>query len=254
MVLLVWSSRAFGGAPDATALTTAWEAEHAAIERLGSIPVSLSGGDFVDLATGEPVVHRVDTAAGAFAAGAVWVSVPLGIAWVAIQDAKDRPIGHQITHTWLPGETEGRRQVYMRLDLPWPLADRQWVSDLVNNRALHAATDGRVWQRRWTLGDPKLAPNADPSAVWVEENQGAWTLVPVGEGTLCVLTIRSVIGGSVPADIAQSWANSVLKRTLRTFAEMAPGTVEHYGAAHEAIVAPDGTVVPRGPPRRGEGQ
>ena len=78
-------------------------------------------------------------------------------------------------HEVLPGETPGHRLTYMHMPLPWPVADRQWVTELTNNRALFDATGGQVWQRRWTLADAALALHPSPDAIWLEASEGAWT-------------------------------------------------------------------------------
>jgi hypothetical protein len=100
-----------------------------------------------------------------------------------------------------------------------------------------------VWQRRWTLGDAAAAPQPDPDAVWLTDNDGAWTLIDTGDGALCVLSIHTVLGGSIPAGIAQTWATGALTRSLRTLAEMARGTAAHYGAEHDRVYTPDGAAI-----------
>src|SRR5688500_13286661 len=164
-------------APDPAALAGAWRGAADDVAAHGAVPVALAQDDFAELARGAVVAHRADAPDGAYATGAVWLPVPVELAWVAVQDPAHRPIGRAAAEERLPSEPS-RRRVYLKLALPWPLADRQWVAELTNNRALYDASGGRIWQRRWQLADPSLAPAPDPDAVWVEENQGAWTLVP----------------------------------------------------------------------------
>jgi hypothetical protein len=233
-------------APLAVALAAAWNADQAAIDRLGPTPIRLTNEDYDRLAEGGPVVHRVDGTDGGYASGAIWVQAPVGLAWVTIQDSGDRPLSADVVYEPLPGETPGRRLVYSRLALPWPVADRQWVSDFASNGALFAATAGRIWQRRWTLGEPSLAPAPDANAVWVEENTGAWTLLEVDDGTLCVVGVHSALGGPVPQWVTQSLAVSTLRSMLQRLASLAPGTRAHYGAAHPQVIDPAGAPVARG--------
>jgi hypothetical protein len=234
-------------APTAAAIQADWDAVAPAVAANGATPVHFSAADYAALAAGDTAVHRVDAAAGSFATGAIWVEAPISQAWIAIQDARDRPLGRDMINEWLPGETPARRQVYMRMPLPWPVADRQWVADFTQNKALFDATSGRVWQRRWTLGDPALAPHPDPDAIWTPANEGAWTLLTTSGGTLCILAIHTDVGGSLPTAISQGLAVSSLKSTLRTLATHAADMPGHYRGSHEIVHAPDGAPVPLAP-------
>lgn len=231
-------------AADPRALQAAWERDAGAIGEHGVVPAfALDTADFEALATGEPIARRTDTADGAFASGAIFVEAPIEAVWVAIQDAPHEPPS-AVTFERL-AQDGARRQVYMRLDLPWPLADRQWVADLDANADLHAAAGGRVWQRHWTLADPALAPAPDPAALWVSTNRGGWTLIACDGGTLALFTVRTVLGGSIPAGIAQTWATRTLADGMTTMAARARAMPEHYCGDHEPVVMPDGKVLAR---------
>ncbi len=247
VVLCALGGASAWAAPASAVLEEAWQADIAALHASG-VGGNLAAADFVVLAKGNPVVHHVDTPEGSFAVAAIWIPTALPMAWIAVQDARDRPLSNGVVQEWLPGGVlGGARQIYMRLDLPWPVADRQWVSDLGPDAALFAKTEGRVWRFSWTLADPALAPNPLADAVWVEENRGSWTLLGVEGGTLCVLSVRSLVGGSIPAAVSQSFARSTLQRTLRTLAEFGPGTAAHYRAPHPVLHTPDSGVVPLTP-------
>lgn len=230
--------------PDAASLQAAWERDSAAVEALGpGVPMSFTDHDFVALARGEAISRRLDTPEGAFATGAMWIAAPIAATWIATQDAGDRPLSSS-NHEWLPGATPTMRHTYMRVDLPWPISDRQWVAEFRANSAVYAATDRRVWQRSWTLADRALALHPDPDAMWITEATGAWTLLDTGEGALAVFAVRTVLGGSIPPSLSQTWAVSTLKNTLRKLAEQAPTVPEHYDAAHTPMYAPDGVLLP----------
>ncbi len=240
--MLLWIVASAFAAPDAATLAALWERDHDALDVL----IELQGKDFDVLAKGDPLTRRADTADGAFAVGAIWVEAPVEAAWIAIQDGRDRPLTNRTRLEWLDGSTRDLKRVYFVLDLPWPVADRQWVSEFRPNPALAAATDNRVWERMWSLGAQAHATTPDPAAVWVDVNQGAWTLIAGEGGTLCVVSIRSVVGGNIPDGVAQAWATTALSTSLQALADMSPGVAAHYGADHHVIFGPDGSALPPG--------
>jgi hypothetical protein len=239
---LLWlvSSAALAAPPADLALR--WEAHAAAVARLSEVPVPLGPDDLAELAQGQPVARRFDTAAGAYATGAVWIEAPIEAVWIAINDGPHDPPS-RVSLTRLPAQMPMRR-AYMLLDLPFPLADRQWVVDVRTNTALHAATGGAIWQRQWDLGDPALAPSPDPKAIWIDENRGSWTLLGTEQGTLVLFSVRSVMGGAVPASIAQSWAVSTLKSAMGKLAERSLSIPAHYTPEHERALTPSGEEIP----------
>lgn len=241
-LLAVLLASAHAAAPPADELLRTWRADEPALH----LPVALPDGDFATLARGEPVAHRRDANGAAYAIGAIWVPAPPQSVWVTIQDARDRPIMSYAQVDWLPGATATRRDVFMLLDLPWPLANRQWVTRFQHDAATFAATSGRVWQRLWSLTDPKEARTPDPDAIWLEHNDGSWSIVGAGSGSFCVLIVRTVLGGNLPPDITQTWATSTLKGTLRSVAQLAPTTPAHYTSGHEPMYTPAGELLPFG--------
>jgi hypothetical protein len=232
-------------APDAAALQAAWDRDRASIAAHGhGAPITLGERDFAALARGDAIARRVDSGDGAFATGAAWVPGPIAAAWIALQDAGDRPLSSGAVHEWLPGATPTSRQTYMRIDLPWPVSDRQWVAEFRANGDLYATTDHRVWERSWAIADPALAPHPDPDAMWIREATGAWTLLDVGDGCLAIFAVRTVLGGSIPTEITQAWAVTTVKNTVRKLVERAPTVAEHYGSAHTPMYTPDGALLP----------
>ena len=231
-------------APSVDQVEVAWERDVDAVRTAGIPHGELDRDDFAALARGEPIAKRMDTPDGAFATGAIVMPVPIEAAWLSIQDAThfsdpDEPL--KVTR--LPGETPLGRDVYMKLELPWPLADRHWVAAMRSNETLHSATDGRVWQRSWSLADPTLAPDPDPKGIWVKANTGSWTLVDLGDHTLAVIAARAVLGGSIPPAISQTWAIRTLADSMQRVSDRAEVMEEHYGEEHAPIYVPDGSVV-----------
>jgi hypothetical protein len=223
-------------------LVEQWQAHAATVSAGSPVPIPFDAQDAAVLQAGEVAAHRFDTPEGAYAVGAVWIDAPIEAVWVTIQDAPHDPPG-RITTRRLAAPA-GLRRVHMTLDLPFPLADRQWVAEVRTAPALTSATGGDVWQRRWDVGDPALATAPDDGAAWVEVNRGAWTLLRTDQGTLAVFSVRTVLGGLVPAPIAEAWAVGTLKRSLAQVAARAEGVQSHYVAGHEPVVGPDGRPIP----------
>jgi hypothetical protein len=241
METLLWLALAAAAAPPVD-LASRWEAVAPIVAKHSALPVPLGADDIDELSRGEVVGRRYDTASGAYATGAVWIDAPIEAVWIAIHDGPhDAP--SRVSFHRLPGAQPHQRQVYMLLDLPFPLSDRQWVADLRTNTALYEATGGVVWQRQWDLGDRALAPSPDAKAVWVDENRGSWTLLDLPEGTLALFSVRSVLGGAVPASIAQTWAVGTLKTALGKLVERAQGIGAHYDPSHERVITPAGQAI-----------
>lgn len=227
----------------AAPLDETWTA-HAEQVRAGSpVPVSLTANEVGALLRGEVVARRAESPQGTFATGAVLVDAPLEMAWIAIQDGPHDP-NARVRTTWLPGAPPGVRRAYNVLDLPIPFADRQWVMELTANRALFDATGGVVWQRTWHEVDPAFATAPDPHAEWLPETRGAWTLMATDEGTLMLFSVRTVLGGMIPAALTNTWAVSTLRSSLAHMADRAKTMPAHYTASHERVMTPNGTTIP----------
>jgi hypothetical protein len=237
--MVLASISALAAAP--TDLLDQWHAEADVVAAKSPVPVPLGPDDVAELLAGRSVARRFDTPSGAYATGAVWVPAPIDAVWVVLQDAPhDPPSKVSVQRLQSP---PGMRRVYMKLDLPFPLSDRQWVADVVTNGSLYDASGGDVWQRQWTLGDPGLAPSPDPDGVWVQESRGAWTLLAVGDGTLVLFSVRSVLGGALPESITQAFAIGQIRTALDRVSRRAQEIPAHYVAGHERITDPGGTAI-----------
>jgi len=225
-------------------LAARWAKVEPAIRAHTAVPVPLSLDDVTTIQGGEVAASRFDTDQGAYATGAVWLDAPIEQVWLVLNDGPHEPPG-RVTVRVLESPPTVRR-VHMTLALPFPIADRQWVSDIVPNRALYDATGGVVWQRQWNLADPALATVED-GAVWLKENRGAWTLVDTGDGTLMLFTVRTVLGGLVPTSIANGWAIRSLRRTFQETGPRANQMPAHYTADHFVVRTPAGVEVARWP-------
>lgn len=232
--------------PDPAALIADWAALGPALRSEGRMPPRLSEADLRRIAAGETVRRRVSGSGTDRAQGAMWSPLSKEALWIAILDDKHDTIVSGLREEQLPGTTPNRKLLFQHIDLPWPLTDRQWVIDLSNNRALYQATEGRVWERTWTLADPTLATHPDPEGVWLPANDGAWFLASAGGGTLAVYQVHTLIGGIVPDEVATRWALSSLREMLDHVSRRATVLGPHYQGAHEVMVRPDGSGIAPG--------
>lgn len=240
---MIWLSASVALAVPAD-LADQWAAVEPEIRARTGVPVPLSPDDLATIAAGGAVASRFDTDRGAYATGAVWVDAPVDQVWLVVNDGEHAP-GGRTTLRVLPAP-DGIRRVHLTLALPFPIADRQWVSNIVPSRELYEATGGRVWQRTWSLADASLAEEPD-NAVWLKENRGAWTLVDVGDGTLLMFTVRTVLGGLLPASITQGWAVRSLRDNFEETATRASAMPAHYEGEHRVIRNPGGGEITRWP-------
>jgi len=236
-MLLTLASLALAAPSD---LAVQWGRVEPEIRSRSKVPVPLSSDDIRALLAGEVVTARFDNDDGAWATGATWIEAPIDQVWLSINDGEHEP-GDRTTLRVLEAPP-GTRRVHLTLHLPFPIADRQWVSDSRPNRALYDATGGRVWQRQWALADPALATEED-SGVWLQENRGAWTLVDTGDGTLLLFTVRTVLGGLLPASITRGWAIRSLRGKLAETGPRAQAMPTHYDRTHRQVPAPSGVLV-----------
>jgi hypothetical protein len=144
----------------------------------------------------------------------------------------------------LPGSNASSKLLYQRIDLPWPVADRQWVIDIRNHRMLHENTSGRAWERAWDLSPVRGSKHEVADAVWAPVNAGGWLLIDAAGGTLLIYHVRTSIGGNVPDSAVSAWSASSVKSMLDTIIVRSGKLHRHYNAAHPVVLRPDGTPVP----------
>lgn len=227
-------------------LDESWRATSVAIEQAGLFKVKLDAKELTHLEQGKVIRKRERLEGADRAVGAIWArgSTPDAL-WMSILDDTHFKLVDGLTEAWCAGTRPGRKILYQHIDLPWPFEDRQWVIAIGNNQPLYALTEGRVWERTWTLDAPQLATMADPDALWTPLNDGGWIMSPAGDGTLLVYHVRSVIGGAIPDDLVTRWAMSTLDEMLLGVVDRATQMQAHYVEPHEPIVRPDLAEIPR---------
>lgn len=247
-------SYAVAGPPDGAMLRQGWSGWQDQLHRESVMPVALRDEDLDRIAAGEVARLREKFDGVDRVVGATWSDLPRDALWVAILDDACHTLVKGLTERHLPPELPGQKILFQHIRLPWPLAARQWIIDIRNNRTLFEASQGGVWERTWTLADrvdqraAELSPAGlpDPAAVWTPRNEGGWLLVDAAGGTLVVYHGRADVGGAVPAELSTRYALSTLEELLLGVVERAGQVGGHYRAGHVPILRPDGSAVPAG--------
>lgn len=241
--MIGWLSVALGAQPAPEALEQAWESHRNDLDAHARYPFRFDPEAWKQLAEGK-VYRRRDKLDGTDRVlGVVYVPASRDATWVGIQD----PHGSYVdgfTDEDLPGSTFDARVVYQRIALPWPLADRQWVILVKNNRALIEASGGAVWERSWDLSSERGAKAEKENAVWLPVNEGGWFAIEAEGGTLLGYHARTAIGGIVPDEMALRWSFSTVDGMLANLRERAAWAKGHYDARHDPLRRPDGTPIP----------
>ena len=239
--MIVWVALAYG-TPDAAALQAAWES-HRPVMASGAVhSLSFSSHEWERVAQGKVAKRREHLEGADRVVGLIWVDAPLETTWISVQDPHGSVV-EGMTHEELPGSTFQNRLLFQHIELPWPMVARQWVIAVTNNLPLIKASQGKVWERTWVLSDRRGATHEDPKAVWLPVNDGGWYYVAAEGGTLLAYHIRSVVGGSVPDELATRWSFGTLTGMLEGIRDRVPWVRTHYDAAHAPIRRPDGAVV-----------
>lgn len=231
-------------APDAAALSAAWETRRGLLDTHAVYPFRFSEQEWAALSKGE-VLKRRDRLDGTDRVlGVLWVDDTVDRTWLAIHDPHGAAAVEEMVYEVLPGSTPVRQIVYQRIGLPWPLASRQWVIETTNNLGLMGASAGAVWERTWRLSDQRGAKNESATAVWLPVNEGGWFLADVAGGTLLGYHVRTAIGGMVPEEAALRWSFSTLDGMLTRISGRTTWVRDHYVTGHAPVTRPDGTAIP----------
>jgi hypothetical protein len=138
------------------------------------------------------------------------------------------------------------RLIFQSLDLPRPLTDRYWITQISHGAEAFTASKGALWELSWvdvnktfSLAGTEYASFED-SAIPVDWTKGAWLLIPLSNGkTLVEYFIWSDPGGFIPPALASRFAPG---QVLKTFESMESIVVEQLTQPIPAgSVKPDGS-------------
>ena len=230
--------------PQASELASAWATHHETITAHTAAPILLSDDDFAVVAGGGIAKRRLIQAGPDRAIGVGWTPHPRSAVWVAIIDDIHNTMVEGLTEHRLGQSEAGGKLLYQRLDLPWPLNDRQWVIEIKNDQVLAQATEDQVWSRAWALTTHRAPEVADGEALWAPTLDGGWLALDVAGGTMVVYQARTTIGGVVPDGLVTRWAMSTLDEMLGNLFARAAEIPEHYSETHDPIIGGDGRPIP----------
>jgi hypothetical protein len=75
--------------------------------------------------------------------------------------------------------------------------------------------------------------------VYTPVNEGSWTLLPVGDGTIVIYEGRSDISGNLPRGLVDRLAQENVERSLSRLSDIAVESESHYSEeGHYTILAP----------------
>ena len=221
-----------------------WEYARPVIQEQSRYPFSFDRAQLSRLAKGEIVRQRHPVAGTERVIAAVWTPIDRELLWVAIQDEAHFAMVEGIVEQVLPQSTSQSKLLYQHLDLPWPVADRQWVIDIRDNARLSAVSADRVWERAWDLSTQRGMALEDSNAVWAPVNQGGFALVSAAGGSIFVYHVRSSIGGNIPEAAAAQWSARAVGNVLEAVIDRSGKIAGHYTAGHLPVRRPDGTAIP----------
>ncbi len=242
--MLWWMSVVALGAPDGDALREALETHRTAIEAFAVYPLDFSDKELARAAAGQVAKRRERLRGADRVVGMIWAPVSIDAMWAAMRDIEHKTTIDGFYGERFPDATHVRNTAYQSIDFPWPFADRQWVIELNNNVELFLSTKGAILERSWDVSPRRGAQGERDDAVWVEINDGSWFVASAAGGTLLAYQVRSVVGGSIPDDLATRWAMGALSGNLQGAVDRAASMPSHYRVGHAPILRPDGTLIP----------
>ncbi len=245
MVALIVSMVAWA-TPSAAELEAAWEGWRPQLDAHAVHPFRFSAQEWAKLAEGKVIRRRERLQGTDRVLGFVWSPADPDTTWLALQDRHGEVVDG-FSEVLLSGSLIGDKVSFQRIELPWPLAARQWVIAVENNQALRSATQDKVWERSWTLSDRRDLPDPPKDGVWLDVNEGGWYLIEAGGGTLLGYHVRTTIGGIVPDEAATRWSFSTITGMLQKVVDRTDWIRGHYVAGHEPMTRPSASEIPRFP-------
>jgi len=138
------------------------------------------------------------------------------------------------------------RLIFQTLDLPRPLTDRYWVTQVSHGAEAYKRSRGRLWEVSWSdvtktysLAKTEYA-SYEKNGTALEWTKGAWTLIPLSDGrTVVEYFAWSDPGGYIPPAIAARLAPGQVLKTLEEMEQIV--REQREGPFPSKAVKPDGS-------------
>jgi hypothetical protein len=215
-----------------------------------SLP-SLTEGEIEELLAGKAVIkdsmdesEDSDGEVGEMGiAGMQLLDAPRLLVWLAAMGVASEP-DIRLTRAFLEHRDEGAYVRYQHVNLPWPIRDRHWVILCEKNVALASASNGSIWEHKWSLvsdgetlwraarQDGRIAGlelEDMERSIYLAENRGAWIMLEVEPGkTLVIAFFDGDLGGRLPKMLVRRFSHMQLRNGLQLVGELSAGIRQHY--------------------------
>ena len=198
----------------------------------------LLGGKSVVSASLEPDPDRDGDVEAMGLLGIQLVEAPRLLVWLSLLGGTGRS-DDRVISLMLSQAPDNAYSRYQYVNLPWPIRDRHWVIYCEKNLGIANATDGIIWEHRWSLHEdgkqllqtayengriPRLDVRTFNKSVYLPANRGTWGLIDLGQNrTLIVAFYDADLGGRLPGSLVRSFT----KRQLRNYLESTKEQTDH---------------------------
>jgi hypothetical protein len=214
------------------------------------------------LVEGKVLKQRLKNDDGDVAIGMLVSDEPMRDLWLGSLDPDFDIVKNVRTYNF-PTPPDAVTRWYGLVDLPFPFTDRHFLITTVVNKAIAAASGGRIWERAWHLEPDGVAtmtplvaagkvegvtPAMFEKAIYTPVNRGSWFFVQLDPAhVLMGYTCATVIGGDIPEGLVTQHVLQGLDELLTTVVSRARGMNEHYVGSHPPLLGGDGNPIPRAP-------
>lgn len=239
-----WALVSIGWA-NADALESVWARAQSALASPSSMVLpQLSSREWGRVAEGEVVAKgweaegRPDGVTGVFL-----LSLPLESLWMAVLDDVHNDLASGLRERQLSAPDAGMKELYQRLELPAPFADRHWVLH-IQSVEITGTPGERRWQRRWDIDPageervldlPSSWQPGEEEVIWTPVNDGAWLFLELEEAVLIVYQARTEVEGWIPNRLVSAFTRGGLEDMRDRLSRAALEAPGHYDAHHLPI-------------------
>jgi hypothetical protein len=175
--------------------------------------------------------------------GVFLLSHSLETVWLALLDDVHNDLASGLRERQLSAPDAAVKELYQRLDLPRPFADRHWVLQ-IQSVEITETPGARRWLRRWDIDPagedrvldlPASWQPGEEEVIWTPVNDGAWLLLELEASVLVVYQARTEVEGWIPNRLVSAFTRGGLEDMRDRLSRAAGEAPDHYGADHFPI-------------------